>query len=1488
MKNVRSPDSTLELGEIADPSEPGAAPYEPKPGDAVGAYVLEELLGRGGMGQVFQAYDPKLDRRVAIKLVTSHHVTSVPRFVSEARVTARCTHPNIVVIHDISEHQGRPFMVLEQLRGKSASQLLREGRMGVERALTVMEQVARALRHAHKQGIVHRDLKPANIFVTDDDMVKVLDFGIAKLLADPEGVDGVAGEGGSAPRGLEHTAVGQLVGTFEYMAPEQMTGGAVDHRADIWAFGLTTYQLIQGLRPFDGATELELLGHAKALDEPMPSLAAMRPDLPPAITRMVDRCLAKRAEDRPQDAGELLRAFRALHGASGASSAEEPISDPGRAAPVVPLHDAEGGPAHRTTQRTQPQYEVDETVEAEPPPRRRRLVLAAAALAAVAAAGLAVWWWTRPGPRPDDERESAAQVARLAAELDRHLAAGDRAGAESLVEAFVDNPAHARGNAAALAWQAWAERLAGKGDRTGALGAYANAYLEAKGDQARLTPLAAIADLYVAGEEWDRLGDVLAVLAGIPGGDTVAVRARVLHDLAQGQLGGEERAPPAWRGVARALTIAAPGPAPLRRVAPVQLDDDPDDELLGSEGTKVTAFDVGGAVTRRFDLPQLNDIRCATSVAEGMLVFGGRADGHSLGLHDRNGRDVSSTKVDGWRCNLDDRDGDGVPEVYVFGSGKLLELKLGRGADPATATRTTWSLGSESDGVVAVDHAAGRSLLIAVTEWRGYDLRLVDVLPDRTLHLRDRVRLGLVSRPQIVRRRDGVALHAALLQDTYPSRKALGAAAPAGAPQGLYLFEVTADEIRVRGRIEVSTANNAGLVVADLDGDGADELLVSACRDSRCRTAVIMLRDDDTAERFWINGIETLARVSADGDAADELAVVDDDRRLWVLGSGSTRLPPRGHPAPSAPRTPAGLDRAGVATWQRAEDLARIGLTLAAARSFRTLRSLATDPEVQDAALERAATLLAAGGDLPASAAAWAELAAARRGAPAATARLRAIEAHRDGHQLAAARPLVDALLADGLAALSPEERLRLDGLRAELAAPVIALVENGRPHDAWQVIDPTGFYRDPASGGLIVDSTTAAPVIASVGVRHAGGPLLLRFDLTMTRAEWAGEVMLELRPRGGDPRRTVKMGIRAGGGGQASQRLAGLAGGGAFIEGAHPLPSVDAPVRARLTLSRVAGDVMRVRWEIEGSPPWEQRARVAIPAGDYDLRVINDVPGEVASGVARVDELALAGFEVLPRTDAERAASEAAALLSRDDPRGALAALDRTPPADAWDGARLRAVALQLLGRTDEARAVLRAALAADPARRAERLAELAWLRRVRDGRFAGLARAAAGDDAIAVDAIAWKATGYQHLYEPRVQERLAVELADLPPGKGAAQIEARAQLHLLRGTALSVMKRTEEARAELERTFRTAASVELRQEAAIQLAVDAAATGDARTAWHWVEAGLDVAGDPLWVADQLLLDPAIRTLSERPDWGRLRRHGRVVPSDVRTLSAP
>ncbi len=291
----------------------------PHPGVRINQYEMIKMIGEGGMGTVYLARDLRLGRRVAIKFLQSNQPELNQRFLVEARSTARCQHDNIVVIYEVGEHGGSPYMVLEFLNGKPLTETIKDGqKLPYTRVIEIMMQVLKALDCAHGQGIVHRDLKPDNIFMLDSGTVKVLDFGIAKVLEAQTTSNPVMSGSIRMPSPLELatgsnnalTRHGTIMGTLKYMSPEQWgIGVEIDRLSDVWACGVLLHRMICGRHPLHPLDGNQLVVTAM-LELPMPSMAeAAPPNVPRELIQIVDRCLLKNKEQRWQSVAELMQAL---------------------------------------------------------------------------------------------------------------------------------------------------------------------------------------------------------------------------------------------------------------------------------------------------------------------------------------------------------------------------------------------------------------------------------------------------------------------------------------------------------------------------------------------------------------------------------------------------------------------------------------------------------------------------------------------------------------------------------------------------------------------------------------------------------------------------------------------------------------------------------------------------------------------------------------------------------------------------------------------------------------------------------------------------------------------------------------------------------------------------------------------------------------------------------------------------------------------------
>src|SRR5687768_8328742 len=291
-------------------------------------YRIVSKIGSGGMGEVYRARDERLDRNVAIKTLPANfadHQDRLDRFKQEAKATSALNHPNILTVYDIGDHDGTPFIVSELLEGEELRDRLDEGPIPIRKTIDYAQQIVGGLSAAHERGITHRDLKPENLFITRDDRIKILDFGLAKLR---ERTPDMHGSEDATKRAL--TDPGVVMGTVGYMSPEQVRGQSADSRSDIFSFGVILYEMLTGRRAFSGDSVIETM-HS-ILKEDVPDLDESGVRIPPALEKLMRRCLEKKPEHRFHSAHDLGFALDAIasptsSSGSGLTMAAQSISD---------------------------------------------------------------------------------------------------------------------------------------------------------------------------------------------------------------------------------------------------------------------------------------------------------------------------------------------------------------------------------------------------------------------------------------------------------------------------------------------------------------------------------------------------------------------------------------------------------------------------------------------------------------------------------------------------------------------------------------------------------------------------------------------------------------------------------------------------------------------------------------------------------------------------------------------------------------------------------------------------------------------------------------------------------------------------------------------------------------------------------------------------------------------------------------------------------
>ncbi|HYO90564.1 MAG TPA: protein kinase, partial [Pyrinomonadaceae bacterium] len=383
---------------------------EPMKDRLVGHYRIVSLLGRGGMGEIYLAEDTKLDRKAALKLLPAEwteDANRLTRFRREARAASALNHPNILTIYEIVETDGLHFIATEFIEGETLRERMQSG-LKLEEVLDISVQIASALQAAHEAGIIHRDIKPENIMLRRDGIVKVLDFGLAKLIEQPQGVNL---EGST--KLLSNTHPGIVMGTVRYMSPEQARGLQVDARTDIWSLGCVLYEMLARRAPFEGPTMTDVL--AAILEREPPGFSSLMTDAPAQLEWIIRKSLRKERDERFQTARELLADLRRLKEelefearleASLTPEASAKISAPGSAGRSGQF--SQGGATLETKAVAAVATNASVEVAARTIRKRRGIALALAGLLAlVVTAAIAAtayrFLWLKKAPLPFDK-----------------------------------------------------------------------------------------------------------------------------------------------------------------------------------------------------------------------------------------------------------------------------------------------------------------------------------------------------------------------------------------------------------------------------------------------------------------------------------------------------------------------------------------------------------------------------------------------------------------------------------------------------------------------------------------------------------------------------------------------------------------------------------------------------------------------------------------------------------------------------------------------------------------------------------------------------------------------------------------------------------------------------------------------------------------------------------------------------------------------------
>jgi len=1009
----------------------------------IGRFLVVEPIGAGGMGRVYAAYDPELDRKVALKLLHGPAAAQDSwRLHQEAQAMARLSHPNVVTVHEIGGHAGHIFIAMELVAGVDLARWLAAEPRPWQAVLAMFRAAGEGLAAAHDAGLVHRDFKPANVLVGADGRARVADFGLVHARRAPDPDPAVPVAPGS-------TCAGAVMGTPAYMAPEQLRGAATDARTDVFAFCLALWEALLGARPFAAGT----------LDERLQAIERGVPGDPPRLA-LRERWL------RP-----LLR-----RGLAADPAARWPGMRPLLAALA---HDPELARA-----------------------RRRRSALLTAAFLVLGAGlvfgGSALWSFART-----HARESAAQ-ARLDAALLRLgplPSEASRDEAERLLGGFLAAPEHqgTRAQALALLWQAEDRRR--RGDLDGAIDAYSRTYAASGRADDVHAALLGLAAVFRERQAWAALARVLATLETTPSAAPDRERMRLEVALHRRDFAAAARLDPARAALFAALGHGEASEHRARRAETIDLEGDGvSSVMLWASLTGMTRVQLvraarGLPAVASFD-ETYHHVVPATAPGPGrivgltrrLLVWDGARFVPEASWQDPLAFAVASA----------DLDGDHAREVYV-GLGRR-----GRGLVGLRPGGQGWAQFVPAPDLDATDSEV-LALATGDLDGDGRDELVAALGPPFGGDVRV-LRAGAPVFPlaAVARRRHGKIEDLALVPGRGGPRLAVASAGPVDRdnarpgdpPAGLYLYRLHGDELIVDAtHLLEPGARLRHLVVADLDGDGEPELVGEVQRGEQADLAIFGAGSVGGSLR--VAGLIPLTAAQLDDDPADELLVADalDNERVWTLGVGDGALPVHdlGEPSATVPAPPGvAADPVLRGQWTRADALAGLGLLAPASDRLAELGGGLAHGPARAAALARAGELAADAG-LLARAAGLFE--AAAEDDPAQSARAAASWA-RLGRFDDASRTLRAGGASDpaDLAALARHERLVASERVLDFAGP---------PDPAWQLGDPLRLRHDPLRAALIAELSDSAAVLTLPFV--AGPDFSVRVELSLAEIGLGG-----------------------------------------------------------------------------------------------------------------------------------------------------------------------------------------------------------------------------------------------------------------------------------------------------------------------------------------------------------------------------------------------
>ena len=1309
-------------------------------------FTLLERIGAGGMGELHAAYDPRLDRKIALKLVRNNGGGSQgsARLLREAQALAKLSHPNVVTVYEVGVAPERGvYIAMEYVRGMTLSARLATDaaeatseRVRIHRLLRLFREAGRGLEAVHAAGFAHRDFKPENVIVGEDGRVRVIDFGLARNVQ--TSIDGESQartqsqlDDGTAPP-LDETGslsdadldeltpngelstltrAGALVGTPRYMAPEQWLTKRGDSRSDQFAFCVALYRAIYGAWPFDGPTRRELMDAVLAGTIPPPP---RKPEISDRLQAAILRGLARDPNHRAASMGELLDT-------------------------------------------------IDELLE----PRSRRLTwsLLGALLLTMVFAG---WTWRAAGHSPGStftafqqiEREfmTERRYAEVRLEVEALDAADRQADADAVFLAFAGQRQHAHTDALARAWLDYAHRLhaRGEGEIEAELAALGEAQIAGASIAQRRLALVELVRALDQSHRDDERGTALAELerlgfAGLdgPGGELWAIAMRdavyrrdFTRALARLEQSADHPLTIGLGPVVRALGQAVVTEHELDvgdvdsgviTLAGIDLDHDERDELLlwtGDAQARVLGASPELPVVQELELDGVDardrgfmPLRAGDTDAPAYAVTLGREHTRVFSLERLDGRVTARSVIERagghrWWAAADLREGPGWngAELWVADASarRLGAYRRGNGRfvefEPEPSFVAEGSV-LNSLTVGDLDGDGGDELLVGLGAWWAYDLRVLRPVPTdepkaAPFELLARRKLGSVDALALVPAADGNGRWiAANIGPTPPNPRVFPGPSETGEAPGMILLAWRDGELEIVDRFEIPEVWS--FMTGDIDGNGNDELFANG----PSGLGLWAIASDRRYAGLWLDGIKLHAIADLDGDGDDELLVSDrhatqrhEPERLTILGLGSEALQVLEHGGAVLSEPPAQLDPEGAELWHRAELLHYSALPLQAKASFEALARLVR-PDVTAQVLRHAAQL--ADGQLPPRVVA--EL-FERAGDPESLAR--AVEIHDRRHAfLAAAR--VAARLAEHTE-LPLEQRevwqRRATELRLLGAPDTTITADFGEPLDRhWRLTRPALLKR--SATGLRVDSIHGPPLLERPFVWD-GGALELDLELVLERMEWGAGLFIELWPVDADGELAdtwiTQLRFASWGGGghyilslrDTLQDEPGGIGGQRVLRGALP-PTGQNEYSLRLGL-RADRDLAWVDWESRGDGPPDTSLEGPKPLpgpakpGRYVLRLSAGEEPWVR-GTVRLERMRLLGAREDPAAERPSWREQVTLAIVNDDSAAALEQLEQLEPGtlEPRDLAWLRGLALDRAGRWSDAVAEFERALA-------------------------------------------------------------------------------------------------------------------------------------------------------------------------------------------------